>query len=229
MSGHDSDTSHLPPSYTSELHLAVPALQGSSGGSAANTLETTPKTSSSDDSALRQLTPPLRTLRSPVAAPAAPDSVRQVSRADDELDRRLAEQERADRQNPQRERSREPRARAQHHSIATPATSPRTRPAPLPPQVHDDRVSDLQGQVYELQRKLRLTETQAQEHGKLVELQASASIVAVRQQEEAMRQQFDQWGSGASSEIDSLLNSFHASTVRGEQGEQMVASLVAKL
>ena len=36
-------------------------------------------------------------------------------------------------------------------------------------------------------------------------------------------------GQGASSEIDSLLNSFHASTIRGEQGEEMVAHLEQRL
>ena len=60
----------------------------------------------------------------------------------------------------------------------------------------------------------------------MVEQQAMA---AVYQQEEAMRQRFEEWGQGASSEINSLLNSFHASTVRGEQGEEMVANLEARL
>ena len=44
-----------------------------------------------------------------------------------------------------------------------------------------------------------------------------------------MKQRFEAWGQGANSEITSLLNSFHASTVRGEQGEQMVANLEARL
>ena len=55
----------------------------------------------------------------------------------------------------------------------------------------------------------------------------SGGISAMYHQDEAMRQQFEEWGQSASDEISSLLNSFHASVVRGEQGEEMVANLEA--
>ena len=99
----------------------------------------------------------------------------------------------------------------------------------MPPPSRDGRASDLQGQVYELQRRLRQTEVLAQEHGQHVQQQASAGMSAVYHQEEAMRQQFEARGHGANQEITSLINSFHASTIRGEQGEETVANLEARL
>ena len=67
----------------------------------------------------------------------------------------------------------------------------------MTPPTRDDRVSDLQGEVYELQRRLRQTEVHAHQHGQMVEQQASAGMAAVYQQEEAMRQQFEEWGAGS--------------------------------
>ena len=99
----------------------------------------------------------------------------------------------------------------------------------MSPLTNDDRVSDLQGEVFELQRRLRQTEVHAQQHGQWVEQQATEGMAAVHYQEEAMRHQFEQWGQGASNEITSLINSFHASTVRGDQGEEMVANLESRL
>ena len=80
-----------------------------------------------------------------------------------------------------------------------------------------------------MQRRLRHTEMHAHQHGQMVEQQASEGMAAVYHQEEAMNQRFEEWGQGANSEINSLLNSFHASTVRGEPGEEMVANLEARL
>ena len=76
---------------------------------------------------------------------------------------------------------------------------------------------------------MRNTEAHAYQHGQLVEQQASEGIAAVYLQEELMKQRFEAWGQGANNEINSLLNSFHASTIRGEPGEEMVANLEARL
>ena len=99
----------------------------------------------------------------------------------------------------------------------------------MAPITYADRISDLQGEVFELSRRLRHTEAHAYQHEHMVEQQASESMAAVYTQEQAMRQSFEAWGQGANSEINSLLNSFHASTVRGEQGEEMVANLEQRL
>ena len=89
--------------------------------------------------------------------------------------------------------------------------------APASPRTQRDRVSDLQGQVHELTRRLRHTENQAQAHGRMVEEQANAEMMAVLRQEYPMRAQYGAWGHGAQEEIFSLLNSFQASAYRDEQ------------
>ena len=233
MSGQDSSSSRLPSDYSSELHKAVPALVDSSGSVRT---EATPITSSSSEQGAPPQASPSQGRALIVApqatAPEVPNAARPLRGAEAELNRRIADHDRGGRRNADRERSREHRDQVPHHSISTPANSrPSTprRTAPVTPQTNNDRVSDLQGEVFELQRRLRHTEMHAHQHGQMVEQQASEGMAAVYLQEEVMRQRFEEWGRGASSEIDSLLNSFHASTIRGEQGEEMVANLEARL
>ena len=183
MSGHDTSSSdRLPSSYSSELHGAVPALVSPGGSGGSGHADVTPVTSSSSEV--------------PTPARTVPDPART---ADDELNSRLADHDRATRHNPDRERSREPRT--PHHSIATPTTSrPATRAStplrstPAPSPTYDDRVSGLQGEVHELTRRLRRTESQAALYGQKIEQQASEGIAAVYLQEELMKQKFDEWG-----------------------------------
>ena len=87
----------------------------------------------------------------------------------------------------------------------------------MAPQTSNDRVSDLQGQVLELRRQLRQTESQAQAHGRLVEEHANAEMMAELRQEYQLRQQYGVWGAGAPKEVASLLNSCQASAYRAEQ------------
>ena len=226
MSGQDSSSDRLPSSYTSELHGAVPAIV-SSGGSVHSA--NTPQTSTSSEPGAVVVPPQ-------AASPEVPNAARSSRDAESELRRLLEEDDRRSPRSATRDRSRERHDRAERHSIATPSSSrpltPRRgaiRAVPVTPHTHDDRVSHLHGEVYELQRQLRQAEVRAHQHGQRVEQQATAGMAMIYRQEEQMRQQFEEWGHGASSEITSLLNSFHASSIRGEEGEQMVAHLESRL
>ena len=204
MSGQEdtsAGSSQLPSDYSSELNRAAPALVSSTGSVRS---EATPLTSSSSEPAAPQQASPgtYRTMlvASRTPPPEVPNPVRLPGDAEAELDRRLAEYDRLQRDG-SRERSRD---RTQHHSISTPTRSgpgtPRRhspRVTPVAPSSQSDRVSELQGQMFELQRRLRNTEVMAQEHGLRVEQQASAGMSAVYHQEEAMKQQLESWGLGA--------------------------------
>ena len=217
MSGQGSSSGRLPSDYSSELHGAAPAQVVSPSGSVRT--ELTPATSSSGE-----MPNPVRPVPNPVRPVPNP-----VRNADAELERRLSEHDRGADGQQERDRSRD---RPHRHSIATPTGSRPTTPrraTPVSPPILNDRVSGLQGEVFELNRRLRNAEAQAHQHGHRLEQQAAESITAVYQQEELMKQRFEAWGQGANSEIDSLLNSFHASTVRGEHGEQTIVNLEARL
>ena len=180
MSGQDSSSGRLPSDYSSELHGAVPALVSSTGSM--HTEDTPMTSSSSEPGGPAQASPgqdqPMAIVSQPfslevpntVRPSEVPNTVRASGGADAELRRRLADHERGPQRDANRERSRElrDRDRPERHSIATPVhsrpstprrSSPRT--APVTPQTRDDRVSDLRGEVYELQRRLRLTEANA--------------------------------------------------------------------
>ena len=151
ISGQESNSSRLHSDYS----FGAPAALVSSGGSEATV--NTPAGSSSSGTSLEP-------------SPGAPDSVRPTGNADEQLRRLLIEQERSTQPSPRRDdappalrdRSREHPRRAQHHRISTPTnsrpTTPRhqTRIAPVTPTTQADQVADLQGQLRELNRRLRV-------------------------------------------------------------------------
>ena len=175
MSGQDSSSARLPSDYSSELHGAAPALV-SSGGSVHT--ENTPTTSSSSGP---DQAPNTVRVQQDVSSPAR---LRQMptGNADAELNRRLAEHDQGARRGTDRERSRGHRGQAQHHAISTPVHSRPSTPrrgTPVAPITYADRISDLQGEVFELSRRLRHTEAHAYQHEHMVEQQASESMAAV--------------------------------------------------
>ena len=66
-------------------------------------------------------------------------------------------------------------------------------------------------------------------HEHAVEQQATTAMGHLRYEEEAMKRQLQEWGCSAHEEVNSLLNSFHASTLRGQESEALVADLQARL
>ena len=258
MSESDSDVGgRLPSSYElslssdqaagssgSQTHPACPAALLSSQGSEQSV--PTPLTSSSSDPpsvspgrptplAIRSASPAPNTVRNADSS-AAPDSVRSSDQADAALDRLLEAQSRTAPFDPARERSPHRRV-ALNYAIGTPSGSRATTPArrasprahPVTPRSPDDQVSELQGELLEMKRRLRVTEQYAQQHEQVVEYHAATAMTNARYEEEAMKQQFQEWGRGANEEISSLLNYFHASTLRGQQSEELVAHLQARL
>ena len=182
--------------------------------------------------------------------PTAPDPVRPAGGAEAQLDQLMQAQDLTVPYGPARDRSRDRTSRSERFMIHTPGAvsrdvtpssrrpSPRTQP--VTPRSSTDQVSDLKSQIVELKRQLRATNRHALEHEQAVEQQATAAVEYTEQQaavalaqarseHEAAMIQFREWGGGAKEEVDSLLNSFHASTLRGQQSEAQVADLQARL
>ena len=199
--------------------------------------------------ARRGASPALSAVRDPGPSPA-PDPARPPGGAEAQLDRLLQAQDEAEPYGPLRERSRERASRPERFSIHTPGAASRnvTPPSrrlsprinPVTPRSTTGQVSDLKSEIVELQRQLRRTSRHALEHEQAVEQQATATVEYTEQQatvaltlahseHEAAMIQFREWGSGAREEVDSLLNYFHASTLRGQESEAQVADLQARL
>ena len=184
----------------------------------------------------------------------APNSVRPAGNADAQLNDLLQAQDQAAQYGPARDRSRNRDRSATPISdrflIGTPRAGSRDltpplrrtprRQHPVTPSSSSDQVGDLRSELFELKRQLRLAERNALEHRQAVEQQATAAVqyteqeasvalAQARSEHEAAMIQFREWGGGAKEEIDSLLNSLHASTLGGQESDAQVADLRVRL
>ena len=231
------------------LQPALPAFLSSRGSE--QTVTTPGATTSSSE-------PPQPSPGQPLAVAhpgpsTSPEPVRSTGGADAQLDRLLQAHDEAEPYGPLRERSRErdrSAARAERYAIHTPGTvspavtppprRPSPRANPVTPTSSNEQITELKSQVVELNRQLRAANRHALEYEQAVEQQATAAVAYTQQQaavalaqahseHAAAMIQFREWGGGAKEEVDSLLNSFHASTLRGQESEAQVADLQSRL
>ena len=236
--------------YTLGSHQpAIPALLSSRGS---ETTVTTPGATTSSSEPLQPSPVPSNVARPGRSTP----ELRPAGSADAQLERLVQAHERAEHYGPLRDRSDRSRerdrvgAKAERYALSPRAVSPRAltpppgraspRVNPVTPASSSDQVTELKSQVLELNRRLRAANRQAQEHEQAVEQQATAAVAYTQQQaaaalaqahaeHAATMLQFREWGGGAQEEVDALLNSFHASTLRGQESEAQVAHLQSRL